>query len=45
MFRSNHQTAASNDQPRIPGMLEEDIKSFAKFNSENIIDQLDVTSR
>ena len=44
MFRSHQLRPAKSlvQQPRVISMLEEDIESFAKVNSENLVEQLQV---
>ena len=46
MFRSHQlRPAKSLVQPRVISMLEEDIESFAKVNSENLVEQLQVMAQ
>ena len=43
MFRSHQaRPITSYIQPRVISMLAEDIESFAKVNSENLVDQLEI---
>ena len=47
MFRSHqnrHQTASYDAQPRVISMLAEDVKSFAKVKSADLVEEIGIFS-